>query len=806
MTIRISEPPEVDLAQDVLVNTPDGEVVPFYMRDDLLEITIRGGKGSGHHGHKGRPGKVGGSLPSGERERLESRPAATGECFKSCARWVMDEGEKITEDVRLVHGTVAGMGALEGIRFVHAWAEFGEFVWDADKQVLMHKDRYYEIGDVKDTVEYTPTETRINLLKHEHWGPWDERFEGGPWIERGGPGSGHFGHEGRPGKVGGSLPDGVIDGSPDYGVDDGAGQTVQAVKPSKVRIRYNPNLSGEAQSISTKEGVDVELGKKFWKLTSREQKALVLAHEIGHEIVDRYLFDNDVDFWEIEEIMRAPAKEQWEGRELPVYVFGQTQVDEAISQSYAEYIFEGSKPFKDRGGKYLEALKIVESAIAASPEFNFKKEHYMEMANALPPDDPDISGISTLQERGGPGSGHHGHRGRPGEIGGSLPSGAVAAEPVETARRPKDFHDVIEMYDLMPREGEEQREYFVRVLRNAGRAAMAEIQAMTDDEIINLSSSEFTKYNWPDEAKDMDKDDPAFDHLTEDQKKWLSDTYIFVIYPEYDNVLNWARKRLIASGTVDIEDFRTKWRSDIIRPQGKDWEPLPETLYHVTTAADAVKADKLKSRLELGVVSTAGLGGGEEDSVSFTSNFETAKAIDLALHEARAAARGEFTFDDMVRWAAEGRGADKPYLGLLYRLGRTHPVDEKKAEEIDRRVSVDPTDIHEDVQKWIGHMHDKIKEQGEAEIAWDVYNYRFARARQHSGGPTYPLFWGTKKEDIADSDPTQFVILELSPKPGALGYQMSGLGEWRTVGGDVVEIVGEHETLTAEEEEEYFGQ
>jgi len=27
-------------------------------------LTMRGGPGSGHHGHKGRPGEVGGSLPS----------------------------------------------------------------------------------------------------------------------------------------------------------------------------------------------------------------------------------------------------------------------------------------------------------------------------------------------------------------------------------------------------------------------------------------------------------------------------------------------------------------------------------------------------------------------------------------------------------------------------------------------------------------------------------------------------------------------------------------------------------------------
>ena len=45
--------------------------------------------------------------------------------------------------------------------------------------------------------------------------------------------------------------------------------------------------------------------------------------------------------------------------------------------------------------------------------------------------------IKRIVERGGPGSGHHGHEGRPGEVGGSLPSGASGGKPRTRRIRPE---------------------------------------------------------------------------------------------------------------------------------------------------------------------------------------------------------------------------------------------------------------------------------------------------------------------------------------------------------------------------------
>ena len=36
------------------------------------------------------------------------------------------------------------------------------------------RERYYELGQIEDVVSYTSAEAMVQLLKHEHWGPWDD--------------------------------------------------------------------------------------------------------------------------------------------------------------------------------------------------------------------------------------------------------------------------------------------------------------------------------------------------------------------------------------------------------------------------------------------------------------------------------------------------------------------------------------------------------------------------------------------------------------------------------------------------------
>jgi hypothetical protein len=73
------------------------------VRGLLRRIINRGGPGSGHHGHKGRPGEVGGSLPSGKGpsgkggglqpfgEGVSDYAEAEGLVPRGESRWIVDQ-------------------------------------------------------------------------------------------------------------------------------------------------------------------------------------------------------------------------------------------------------------------------------------------------------------------------------------------------------------------------------------------------------------------------------------------------------------------------------------------------------------------------------------------------------------------------------------------------------------------------------------------------------------------------------------------------------------------------------------------
>jgi hypothetical protein len=64
------------------------EFEPIDMEGESIEV-VRGGPGSGHHGHKGRPGEVGGSTPSGEGVLSYATPHTPAEevMFDHQANW-----------------------------------------------------------------------------------------------------------------------------------------------------------------------------------------------------------------------------------------------------------------------------------------------------------------------------------------------------------------------------------------------------------------------------------------------------------------------------------------------------------------------------------------------------------------------------------------------------------------------------------------------------------------------------------------------------------------------------------------------
>jgi len=70
--------------------------------------------------------------------------------------------------------------------------------------------------------------------------------------------------------------------------------------------------------------------------------------------------------------------------------------------------------------------------------------------------------------------------------------------------------------------------------------------------------------------------------------------------------------------------------------------------------------------------------------------------------------------------------------------------------------------------------------------------YHFwAWTKEYGGkGPSYPLFAFNDEEGLGRVSEDQIAILEFKPKPGALGYQVSALGEWRTWSGEALDLVG----------------
>jgi hypothetical protein len=223
-----------------------------------------------------------------------------------------------------------------------------------------------------------------------------------------------------------------------------------------------------------------------------------------------------------------------------------------------------------------------------------------------------------------------------------------------------------------------------------------------------------------------------------------------------------------------------------------EWQPLPDVLYHVTTAKRAVLADRLRSRREMRDYSGGrGLGGGDNDTISLTTNLQTAKNIERAVHEAHAVLNGKLTIRDMLRIAAAGEGAEEPFAGKI--AHQYHPVGVPGKPDywdwLDFNPEHDPLPyairdlLKIDDGKQAGVSREKLLDE-----RFEFYK-RFAAARGHAkGGFEDPLFFGTNAQALRAIDPADIVVLKLRPRRGARGLQMSSLAEWRVVGGDTVEI------------------
>lgn len=86
--------------------------------------------------------------------------------------------------LRLVHAFVTGRGPIDGFRYVHAWVEIGDHVYDYSngRKVEMAKEVYYALGNVKPNDSgqyraYTQYETIKKITHDRTWGPWDLKMQ-----------------------------------------------------------------------------------------------------------------------------------------------------------------------------------------------------------------------------------------------------------------------------------------------------------------------------------------------------------------------------------------------------------------------------------------------------------------------------------------------------------------------------------------------------------------------------------------------------------------------------------------------------
>jgi hypothetical protein len=108
-----------------------------------------------------------------------------GDCYEAAGKYMMDECVFSNDcGLILVHGEVAGQGALDGVTFGHAWVLDSGMVVDRSngRNLQLPQGAYYNLGQIDqigNTHEYTWEEARNKITKYEHWGPWDLTTESG---------------------------------------------------------------------------------------------------------------------------------------------------------------------------------------------------------------------------------------------------------------------------------------------------------------------------------------------------------------------------------------------------------------------------------------------------------------------------------------------------------------------------------------------------------------------------------------------------------------------------------------------------
>jgi 2'-5' RNA ligase/GNAT superfamily N-acetyltransferase len=497
--------------------------LPKGIADKAKAVAIhRGGPGSGFYGHAGRPGEVGGSLPRGEVGAAANRlPLSAVRDGWTHSQFGGDQGswQKKQGDM---HASIRSPDAHQGRdsyegRIWNKGEEVlqvkvaGNRVWTSDgnfptkNQAMAFAQHFFEGKG-----QYVPLKFQFDLPTghwHNGWFTADDPeklashladygisggtsgakapkeqgiFSYGQWsmIERGGPGSGHFGHAGRPGEIGGSLPSGKVAFA--------ANQTPSTVAIprdilSKAFFHGEDNSAKAEQLLTTGIIPPGSEGKKPSKgflipvpgrtyATSNPEYALIYAlgaDMAGSDLPEsfikgkgRYGYIFQIDNTSLADLQPdedAIGEAIWRGD----YTWLSNLARQHLTEHQYRKVLEGEYAYFAVAGKKLAPLMSADrkfqmirdgAAIASlgpmriSKAWRIDKTRSPELARKeWGRQDTGAAGriskiweVADLVKRGGPGSGHFGHAGRPGEIGGSLPSGETGTAESKSPRAPTE--------------------------------------------------------------------------------------------------------------------------------------------------------------------------------------------------------------------------------------------------------------------------------------------------------------------------------------------------------------------------------
>lgn len=265
-----------------------------------------------------------------------------------------------------------------------------------------------------------------------------------------------------------------------------------------------------------------------------------------------------------------------------------------------------------------------------------------------------------------------------------------------------------------------------------------------------------------------------------------------------------------APGTVHHtkEDAKRDKTDEYRKTAEREKLPLPERLYHVTTAVTPALEEGLKTREELHQQYGHGLGGGPNNTISLTTHRPTAEHLLHSLHEYHDVLNGKITPDDLIDKARNGVGAQHPYEDMV--RGGNQYYERAKALEGDRTTELGIHALGEQPEGWEPagesqgthhktgqpiylHWSRPVDPKERIKARSDLYK-NFTWARQFAKGHMDPLFVQNDPVEFAKKDPSEFSLLEVRPKPGAKGIRMNDrqggtdAGEWRALSGKDLDV------------------